>query len=168
MQDKLPTTLTAFIVAFIKERKWSFALLTFLHLAWSIDSTIQPYAFKLLTDKIIAYNDDRVHLWSIVGVPVIMIAGIWITTDLMFRLYDWRTAYTFPPFEASIRMKMFQYVQGHSYGFLLIGSMLIAWQHNIISSSEFVYLFYSSWNITVMTWISGMELPNFFKDEENL
>ena len=314
MEKVLPTTLPAFLMMFIKKFKWGFIALTILHLAWAIDSTIAPYAFKLLTDRILAFSGDKSHLWAIVGTPILIGAGVWITTDIMFRLYDWRAAFTLPPFEAGIRMTMFHYVQGHSYnyfannfagsiankisdmpesatrliqllitlfiptlvafiiamsiytfmhpvfaiimfvwflihmsicffhaqrcnqlannqaearstltgkivdsfgnhstvklfarqpyehafvntsqqdekfkhkktllyiakmrryqsiacflmpGALLVTMMLLCWQRDIISSSEFVYLFYSSWNITIMSWIAGVEMPNFFKE----
>lgn len=38
------------------------------------------------------------------------------------------------------------------------------WQQDIISTSELVYIFYTSWGLTMMAWVSGFELPNFFKE----
>lgn len=42
--------------------------------------------------------------------------------------------------------------------------MISYWQQGIVSTSELVYIFYTSWGLTMMAWISGMELPNFFSE----
>lgn len=49
-------------------------------------------------------------------------------------------------------------------GIILFGFEIYSWIHGHITASEFVYIFYTSWNITIMAWICGIELPNFFKE----
>ncbi|MBL0319278.1 MAG: ABC transporter ATP-binding protein [Alphaproteobacteria bacterium] len=53
------------------------------------------------------------------------------------------------------------------YSFMGVGMMMLMisqWQKNHITGVEFGYIFYASWGICVMAWISGIELPNFFKE----
>lgn len=42
--------------------------------------------------------------------------------------------------------------------------MIYSWQHEMITLGELIYIFNTTWNITIMVWISGMELPNFFRE----
>lgn len=42
------------------------------------------------------------------------------------------------------------------------GYMLYAWQQGMITTGEVVYLFNTSWNITSMAWMVGLELPRLF------
>src|SRR5262249_32761738 len=38
------------------------------------------------------------------------------------------------------------------------------WQHEIITTGEVVFIFNTSWNITMMVWFVGLELPSLFKE----
>ncbi len=49
-------------------------------------------------------------------------------------------------------------------GVLMFYLMITRWQQGIITPGELGYIFYSGWGICVMAWISGIELPNFFKE----
>lgn len=49
-------------------------------------------------------------------------------------------------------------------GALMMWLMVGQWQKGIITPGELSYIFYSGWGICVMAWISGIELPNFFKE----
>lgn len=42
--------------------------------------------------------------------------------------------------------------------------MLYAWQKEMITTGEVVFIFNTSWNITQMTWIAGLEFPTMFRD----
>lgn len=42
--------------------------------------------------------------------------------------------------------------------------MLYSWQMGTISTGEAVFIFTTAWNITMMAWIAGLEIPNFFKE----
>ncbi len=42
--------------------------------------------------------------------------------------------------------------------------MINKWQHDVISSSELVYIFYTSSGLTLMSWISSSEIPVFFRN----
>lgn len=49
-------------------------------------------------------------------------------------------------------------------GFLLIGLTLYYWKNNQVTNGEVVYILNGSANIMIMTWLAGLELPNFFKE----
>jgi len=44
------------------------------------------------------------------------------------------------------------------------GYMLYKWQQGDLTAGEVVFIFNTTWNITMMTWLAGLELPNLFKE----
>lgn len=38
------------------------------------------------------------------------------------------------------------------------------WQHDLISMGDLVLIFNTTWNIQLLAWIAGLELPNLFKE----
>lgn len=42
--------------------------------------------------------------------------------------------------------------------------MLVRWQQGLITTGEVVFIFNTAWNITMMAWFAGLELPNLFKE----
>jgi ATP-binding cassette subfamily B protein len=38
------------------------------------------------------------------------------------------------------------------------------WQEGLITAGDVTYIFYTSWSLIIMAWITGIELPNFFKE----
>lgn len=49
-------------------------------------------------------------------------------------------------------------------GILLNGYMLYSWGEGRLSSGDVIYIFNTTWNVMSMSWIAGLELPNYFKD----
>lgn len=49
-------------------------------------------------------------------------------------------------------------------GVLLTWYMIYCWQHGQISVGDLVLIFNTAWNIQFLAWISGLELPNFYKE----
>ena len=47
---------------------------------------------------------------------------------------------------------------------LLNWYMLYSWQQGNLTTGEVVFIFNSSWNITMMAWIAGLEFPQLFKE----
>lgn len=113
----VPQSLTSFIWHFIKEQKVAFIVIQVLALAWSLDNTLWPYAFKLLIDKIMIFNADKSQIWYYLMPVLIFWGSLWLTIEVMFRVMGFMMAAAFPRLEASIRMVMFQYVEDHSYDF---------------------------------------------------
>lgn len=42
--------------------------------------------------------------------------------------------------------------------------MIYQWQQGKISAGEVVFIFNTTWNITIMAWLAGLELPSLFKE----
>jgi ATP-binding cassette subfamily B protein len=51
---------------------------------------------------------------------------------------------------------------GSTFG--INGYAFYCWKNNLISVGDVVIIFNTSWNLTMMMWWLGLELPNFFKD----
>lgn len=49
-------------------------------------------------------------------------------------------------------------------GISLNGYMLYSWMHGHLTTGEVVFIFNSMWNITMMVWLAGLELPLLYKD----
>lgn len=47
---------------------------------------------------------------------------------------------------------------------LLNGAMLYSWQQGQITTGEAVFIFNTTWNITMMVWLAGLELPQLYKE----
>lgn len=65
----------------------------------------------------------------------------------------------------TFKIRLFQAVLCFSLiGFTQTWLMIIYWQKGILSAGDLTYIFYTSWGLAIMAWISGIELPNFFKE----
>lgn len=49
-------------------------------------------------------------------------------------------------------------------GILMTSAIIYFWKNNQITTGEVVFILNSSWNITMMVWFAGLELPNLFKE----
>lgn len=49
-------------------------------------------------------------------------------------------------------------------GILLNAYMIWSWGQGELTAGEIVYLFNTTWNMMMMAWVAGLELPLFFKD----
>lgn len=103
-----------FILKLVNKQPWSFFLLIFLSLAWSIDSTVWPYLLRLIIDTLTEYDADRTNSWG--ALKWLLASGVclWILVEFCFRTRDFIRAYAFPKLEADIRMEMFDHIQHHS------------------------------------------------------
>jgi len=50
------------------------------------------------------------------------------------------------------------------FGLAMNGFMLYSWVHGNLTAGEVVFIFNTNWNITMMIWFAGLELPQFFKE----
>lgn len=63
------------------------------------------------------------------------------------------------------KMKLYAAIWGFFGLFIgLYGYMLLSWQMGRIDTGEVVFIFNTSWNITMMVWLAGLEIPNLFKE----
>ncbi|MFI5344460.1 MAG: ABC transporter ATP-binding protein [Chlamydiales bacterium] len=49
-------------------------------------------------------------------------------------------------------------------GIIINGYMLYSWQQGRLSTGEVVFIFNTTWNISMMTWLAGLELPQLYKE----
>lgn len=42
--------------------------------------------------------------------------------------------------------------------------MIYSWQQGTITTGDVIFIFNTSWNITMMVWLAGLEIPNLFKE----
>jgi ATP-binding cassette, subfamily B, bacterial len=42
--------------------------------------------------------------------------------------------------------------------------MLYEWQHDRLTTGEVVFIFNTVWNMTFMAWVTGLEMPSFFRE----
>ena len=42
--------------------------------------------------------------------------------------------------------------------------MIYSWQQGNLTTGEVVFIFNSTWNITIMAWLAGLELPNLYSE----
>ncbi len=49
-------------------------------------------------------------------------------------------------------------------GIIINWYMLYSWQQGKLTTGEVVFIFNTNWNITMMVWLAGLELPQFFKE----
>jgi ATP-binding cassette, subfamily B, bacterial len=106
--------LVSFIWKLVRMQSWSFFLIYFLSLIWSIDSTVWPYLLRLIIDTLTQYDVARTGVW--LDLKWLLIAGVclWITVEFCFRCRDFLRAHAFPKLEANIRLVMFDHIQHHS------------------------------------------------------
>jgi ATP-binding cassette subfamily B protein len=106
--------LISFIWKSVRLQPWSFFLIYFLSLTWSIDSTVWPYLLRLIIDTLTQYDMDRAGAWM--ALKWLLVAGIclWVFVEIFFRSRDFLRAHAFPKLEANIRMTMFDHIQHHS------------------------------------------------------
>lgn len=49
-------------------------------------------------------------------------------------------------------------------GILMTTFIILFWKNNQITTGEVIFTLNTSWNITMMVWFAGLELPNLFKE----
>ncbi len=106
-----------FIKYFITKQKKYFIILLILHLAWALDQTLLPLAFKLFLDILTNFTGNKAEIWTKIAVPLAFGGGLWIMIEIMYRTYDYISTTVFPKFQSDIRLYMIKYLQRHSYGF---------------------------------------------------
>lgn len=115
----LPKTLPSFIAHFAKQYRWSFLLFILAPTLIVLETTIQPYAMKLIVDGIA--NAPA----GLEKIPASMMKGIWlycfasIFLVIWFRGVEWWQTRIIPDFQADIRMKTLEHLSHQSYGYFV-------------------------------------------------
>ena len=114
----LPKQLLPFFWHFIKPYKWLALSLFFTGLLWSIHFSLAPYLFKLIIDRVAAYQGDKADIFSVIKFPILGYILLWCLMACNFRLVDWVRLRIFPNIRRDIINVMFSYLNRHSYGYL--------------------------------------------------
>jgi ATP-binding cassette subfamily B protein len=102
-----------------------------------------------------------------------------LTNHLNVRLfarhhYELRYLETFQKSEQEKHWKSLLYIEKIKFvlgilsfifpGVIINAYMLISWKYGNLSTAEVVFIFNTTWNITMMVWLAGLEMPNLFKE----
>jgi ATP-binding cassette, subfamily B, bacterial len=119
-------SLFIFLSYFIKRYGWWLLAMQIFCLGWALDHTLMPYVLGRVIDVIVNFSGDKKSVWQVLWIPLVLGAFLWVLTETMYRLAGIVRARVFPNLQAAIRMRMFAYIQQHSYQFFsnqLAGSM---------------------------------------------
>ncbi|MDB6096611.1 MAG: putative transporter ATP-binding protein [Francisellaceae bacterium] len=112
----LPKNLTAFLWHFVKPYRKSFILMLLAMLFTAIHTSLSQYFVKEIINEVEAYKPDS-HLFQLIFWPAILFIVLSQLMDLCWRLYDYLIIKVMPVLKADITLKMFAYIQQHSYSY---------------------------------------------------
>ncbi|KTC78003.1 ABC transporter ATP-binding protein [Legionella brunensis] len=111
----LPKKLGAFFLYFIKKQPIAFAIFFLAPISIVLETTIIPYALKMIVDGVSSQQDNRASAFAAVA-PALWLGGAaWFGLVLIIRLQNWWQGYVIPKFQAQIRLSVFEYLSRHSY-----------------------------------------------------
>jgi len=111
----LPNRLVPFFLHFIRKQPVAFTLIFLAPTINIIESTVIPYALKLLIDGITVHADNREAIFQYIQ-PALWLAGLsWLIFIIIIRLQNWLQVYVIPKFQANIRMEVLDYLTQHDY-----------------------------------------------------
>lgn len=107
--------LPRFFWSFIKKSPLAFAVFFLSPIVLLLDSTVMPYAIKMIIDNLTNYVGIRAEAFEMVKPALCLYIWSWIIIVVVARLQNWWQAYVLPRFEADVRMEALNYVLMHSY-----------------------------------------------------
>ena len=113
--NSLPTTLPAFIWHFSRPYFWPFLIFTLAPVLLIVESTVLPYALKMIVDTVATYDGPKEEIFTALAPALKLCIGSWVFMVAFFRVQEWWQCYAYPKFEADIRLAMFAYAQEHSH-----------------------------------------------------
>ena len=108
-------SLSKFFWSFVKRYPLAFLVFFLSPVVCIVETTIVPYALKMIIDTISNYEGIRTNIFQAVKPAIYLCGGSWIVMVAVARLQNWWQAYILPKFEADIRMESLAYVLKHSY-----------------------------------------------------
>lgn len=108
-------SLPRFFWSFINKQPLSFIIFFSSPLLLILETTIMPYALKMIIDEITTYKGSRLAIFEKVSTALWIYGLSWFFLIGGIRLQNWWQAYILPSFEADIRMATFAYILSHSY-----------------------------------------------------
>lgn len=87
----------------------------FTGLYWGINNSLSPYVLKLIIDKAVAFESDKLAVFHAVMPYCIIYLLLWIFIALDLRLVDWIRLKLFPSLRQDLVTNMFSYLNQHSH-----------------------------------------------------
>jgi ABC-type multidrug transport system fused ATPase/permease subunit len=115
--NKLPDSLLAFFWFFIKKQPISFLLFFLAPVAMILETNVVPYSLKLLIDKIVEHENDKIAVIKEILPAACLGLSAWLGFIVITRLQNWFQSQIIPKVEADIRTTIFHYVLFHSYDY---------------------------------------------------
>jgi ATP-binding cassette, subfamily B, bacterial len=113
--NRLPNTLTGFLWHYSKRYKLCLLGFCLVSVSWAAYASLTSYAMKLIIDRV--SNWEGTLLTKAVFWPAILYVGLGVGLGIVFRFHDWLLLKTFPAMKNEMTAEMFDYVEGHSYGY---------------------------------------------------
>lgn len=154
IDQKLPTSLSAFFWYFIKKQKWQFAVLFLSTSVHTVESNVLPYAMKLLINGVAALGRDTARAYSVLTFPICLFLGTWIGMVIVYRIQEFVATRTLPEFRKNVRLSLFGYIQGHSHAYFadnFAGS--IASKIGDVPRALSAMIDFIRWRIITMGWV---------------
>ncbi|CEK11017.1 ABC transporter ATP-binding protein [Legionella hackeliae] len=111
----LPKKLSAFFWHFIKKQPVAFTLFFLAPIAMVLETTVFPYALKMIVDGLTTQQNNRSAAFLAVAPALWLGGGAWVISVSIIRLQNWWQGYVIPKFQAQVRMSVFSYLSRHSY-----------------------------------------------------
>lgn len=116
-KTKLPLTLKGFFFYLIKAHPWQMVGFTAPMVYSAVHLSIEPYALKLLIDRVIDYKGDPQHLLSSQSSLLLLFFGVSLGITVAWRLKDAAAIYLLPDLKSKVIETFFSYATGHSHRF---------------------------------------------------
>ena len=110
-----PTTWLAFLWYFIKKQPIAFTFLFIVPYVLVVETTVIPYAFKLVIDAVVENSGNRSAIFHDISFALWLGGGSWLIMCAILHLQHWLQVYTFPKLKADIRMSVLEFTINHSY-----------------------------------------------------
>src|SRR3990167_5949867 len=115
MTQPLPKNLWPFIWHFVKRYRLGFAIFVIAPMLLVVESTVQPYAIKLLVDGIATSTPGLGALPASIWQGALLYLGAFAFLGVTWRAQEWYQTIIIPKFTADIRMEVLSQLSSQSY-----------------------------------------------------
>lgn len=113
--NELPTSLTKFILHFMKKQPVAFIVFFSAPLLFVLEANVVPYALKQIIDQISNFHGNKQDILTEISCALWLGGLAWLGSMILLRLIHLWEAYVIPQFEADIRLSVVKYIISHSY-----------------------------------------------------
>lgn len=115
--SKMPDKLFIFFLYYIKKNPLSFLIMFLVPAVTILESSVIPYAFKMLIDIFAQYKpgDNKENILEEISPALFLACGSWLAMIFITRFFQFLESYIVPNLQADVRMTVFKYTIGHSH-----------------------------------------------------